>query len=57
MVQALQGQLEQRDKKIEELTNQLEALKRIDQEMREKARPVRPPAPPAPLPLEGEPKP
>ena len=57
MMQALQAQLEQRDKKIEELTNQLEALKRIDQEMREKARPARPPAPPAPLPLEGESKP
>lgn len=52
-VAVLQTQLEQRDKKIAELTHQLEALKRIDQEMREKARPIRPPAPPA----EGEAKP
>lgn len=44
-VQALQKQLAERDKRIEELATQLEALKRIDQEMREKVRPIRPPAP------------
>jgi predicted RNase H-like nuclease (RuvC/YqgF family) len=43
-VQALQKQLSERDKKIDELTSQLEALKRIDQEMREKVRPIRPPS-------------
>ena len=42
-VQTLQRQLSEREKKIEELTSQLEALKRIDQEMREKVRPIRPP--------------
>ncbi len=40
----LHKQLMDRDKKIEELTSQLEALKRIDQEMRDKVRPVRPPS-------------
>jgi hypothetical protein len=43
-VQALQKQLAERDKKIDELMSQLEALKRIDQEMREKVRPIRPPS-------------
>ena len=43
-LQALQKQLSERDKKIDELTSQLEALKRIDQEMREKVRPIRPPS-------------
>jgi hypothetical protein len=43
-VQALQKQLSERDKKIDELSSQLEALKRIDQEMREKVRPIRPPS-------------
>ena len=43
-VQALQRQLSDRDKKIDELSSQLEALKRIDQEMREKVRPIRPPS-------------
>jgi predicted RNase H-like nuclease (RuvC/YqgF family) len=47
-VQALQKQLSERDKKIDELSSQLEALKRIDQEMREKVRPVRPPSTVAP---------
>ncbi len=49
-VQALQKQLAEREKKIDELYSQLEALKRIDQETREKIRPIRPPstvAPPA----------
>ena len=43
-VQALQKQLAERDKKIDELSSQLEALKRIDQEMRDKVRPIRPPS-------------
>lgn len=40
---ALQREVKARDKKVEELTKQLEALKRIDQEMKEKSRPARPP--------------
>jgi hypothetical protein len=43
-VLSLQKQLMDRDKKIEELTSQLEALKRIDQEMRDKVRPIHPPS-------------
>ena len=43
-VQVLQKQLSERDKKIDELSSQLEALKRIDQEMRDKVRPIRPPS-------------
>jgi hypothetical protein len=43
-VLSLQKQLTDRDRKIEELTSQLEALKRIDQEMRDKVRPIRPPS-------------
>jgi len=53
LVLSLQKQLADQDKKIEELTSQLEALKRIDQEMRDKVRPIRPPstvAPPATAP-------
>ncbi|MDH4185827.1 MAG: hypothetical protein OEV08_02415 [Nitrospira sp.] len=46
--QFLHKQLAERDKKIEELTSQLEALKRIDQEMRDKVRPIRPPSAVAP---------
>lgn len=42
-VLSLQKQLMDREKKIEELTSQLEALKRIDQEMRDKVRPIHPP--------------
>ena len=46
MVLSLHKQLMDRDRKIEELTSQLEALKRIDQETREetrdKVRPIRP---------------
>lgn len=41
--QVLQREVKARDKKLEELTKQLEALKRIDQEMKEKSRPARPP--------------
>lgn len=48
-VQALQKQLAEREKKIDELYSQLEALKRIDQETREKIRPIRPPSTVAPL--------
>ena len=44
IVLSLQKQLTDREKKIEELTSQLEALKRIDQEMRDKVRPIRPPS-------------
>lgn len=43
-VLSLQKQLLDRDRKIEELTSQLEALKRIDQEMRDKVRPIHPPS-------------
>ncbi len=38
-----QREVKARDKKVEELTQQLDALKRIDQEMKEKSRPTRPP--------------
>jgi hypothetical protein len=55
IVLPLQKQLTDRDKKIEELTNQLEALKRIDQEMRDKVRPIRPPSTVAPPPTAQEP--
>ena len=48
VVQSLLKQLTDRNKKIEELTSQLEVLKRIDQEMREKVRPIRPPSTMAP---------
>jgi hypothetical protein len=51
----LQKQLTDRDRKIEELTSQLEALKRIDQEMRDKVRPIRPPSTVAPPPTAPEP--
>lgn len=44
IVLSLQKQLADRDRKIEELTSQLEALKRIDQEMRDKVRPIHPPS-------------
>jgi hypothetical protein len=55
MALSLQKQLMDRDKKIEELTSQLEALKRIDQEMRDKVRPIRPPSTVAPPPTALEP--
>ena len=44
----LQREVKARDKKMEELTNQLEALKRIDQEMKEMTRPTRPSPRPIP---------
>jgi hypothetical protein len=43
-VTQLRKQIADRDKKITELSAKLEALKRIDQEMREKVRPIRPPS-------------
>jgi bacterioferritin (cytochrome b1) len=55
IVLSLQKQLTDRDKKIEELTSQLEALKRIDQEMRDKVRPIRPPSTVVPPPTAPEP--
>jgi predicted RNase H-like nuclease (RuvC/YqgF family) len=55
VVLSLQKQLTDRDKKIEELTSQLEALKRIDQEMRDKVRPIRPPSTITPPPTTPEP--
>ncbi len=55
IVLSLQKQVTDRDRKIEELTSQLEALKRIDQEMRDKARPIRPPSTVAPPPTAPEP--
>ena len=55
LASSLQKQLMDRDKKIEELTSQLEALKRIDQEMRDKVRPIRPPSTVAPPPAALEP--
>jgi len=55
IVLSLQKQLTDRDRKIEELMSQLEALKRIDQEMRDKVRPIRPPSMVAPPPNAPEP--
>jgi len=49
-VASLQRQLSDRDRKIEELMSQLEALKRIDQEMRDKVRPIHPPSSVVPTP-------
>jgi hypothetical protein len=42
MRQEAQLALKASEKKVEELTNQLEALRRIDQEIREKVTPTRP---------------
>jgi len=44
--QVMLREVKARDKKVEELTTQLEALKRIDQEMKEMTRPVKPPLKP-----------
>ena len=55
IVLSLQKQLSDRERKIEELTSQLEALKRIDQEMRDKVRPIRPPSTVVPPPAVPEP--
>ena len=42
-VQALQRQIQERDKRIEELESQLEALKVIDQDHEKQRKPLRPP--------------
>lgn len=44
VVQTLKKQLRERDKRIEELESQLEALKVIDQDFEMRRKPVRPPA-------------
>ena len=49
-ISQLKKQLMDKDKKIAELSSKLEALKRIDQEMREKVRPIRPPSAITPAP-------
>ncbi|RPH78501.1 MAG: hypothetical protein EHM80_10140 [Nitrospiraceae bacterium] len=54
-VTSLHKQLMDRDKKIEELTSQLEAFKRIDQETRDKVRPIRPSVTITPAPIVPEP--
>lgn len=41
-VHALKRQLKEREKKIDELTNQIDALKRVDQEVRDQIKPSRP---------------
>ena len=43
-VQSLQRQIQERDKRIEELESQLEALKVIDQDHEKQRKPLRPPA-------------
>lgn len=43
-VQALQKQLRERDKRIEELESQLDALKLIEQGFENQRKPIRPPA-------------
>lgn len=42
-VQSLQKQIQERDKRIEELESQLDALKLIDQDLEKQRRPIRPP--------------
>jgi hypothetical protein len=54
-ITSLHKQLMDRDRKIEELTSQLEALKRIDQETRDKVRPIRPSVTVIPPPTAQEP--
>ena len=49
-VQALQKQLQERDKRIEELESQLEALKVIDQDHEKQRKPLRTPTTIEPLP-------
>ena len=46
----VQQELNASAKKVQELTNQLEALRRIDHELREKAQPTRPSEKMAPTP-------
>ena len=42
-VQSLKQQLKVREKKIDELTQQIDALKRVDQEVKDRVKPSRPP--------------
>jgi len=42
-VQSLQRQIQERDKRIEELESQLDALKLIDQDLEKQRKPIRPP--------------
>jgi DNA repair exonuclease SbcCD ATPase subunit len=49
-LRALQTEVQNRDKKVQELTEQLGALKRIDQETRSKSKAKRPSERPTPLP-------
>ncbi len=44
LVKSLQKQLRERDKRIEELESQLDALKVIDQDFDKRKKPLRPPA-------------
>lgn len=43
-VQSLQRQIRERDKRIEELESQLDALKLIEQDFEKQRHPIRPPA-------------
>ena len=43
-VQSLQKQIRERDKRIEELESQLDALKLIEQDLEKQRKPIRPPA-------------
>jgi hypothetical protein len=49
VVQSLQRQIRERDRRIAELTSQLEVLKLIDQDVEERRKPIRPPATLTPL--------
>jgi hypothetical protein len=49
MVQSLRKQIRERDKRIEELESQLDALKVIDQDFEMRKKPNRPPATLTPL--------
>jgi len=42
-VQSLQRQIQERDKRIEELESQLDALKLIDEDREKQRKPLRPP--------------
>ena len=44
MVQALRGQIRERDKRIEELESQLNTLKLIEQDFEKRRKPIRSPA-------------
>lgn len=49
LVESLQKQIRERDKRIEDLESQLNALKVIDQDLEKRRRPARPPATLAPI--------